>query len=279
MTGKHIVDVLLEERAPTLSASPLWPMIGPLLRALLHYRKAREVADAIAPMSGHEAMDYIADMMQVTVHTRELDRVPEMGRCIIVANHPTGLGDGFALYQEMKHRRPDLCFFANSDAHRVCPGFSDVLIPVAWREEERTRKAMEKTLRLAKEALEDERLMIIFPAGRLSRRIGGRVQDPPWEASALSMARKYQVPVVPVHVAGPFPWLFHIFAHLSKELRQVTLFHETLNKTGKDYHYTFGPRIDDITAFDADREQLTRRLKDYVELTLPKSPDQPFGAD
>ena len=44
----HIVDVLIEERAPKLSASPLWPLVRPPLYRLLDYRKARAMADAIS---------------------------------------------------------------------------------------------------------------------------------------------------------------------------------------------------------------------------------------
>ena len=44
----HIVDQLIEERAPKLAASSLWPMVRPLLYKILDYRKARSMADTIA---------------------------------------------------------------------------------------------------------------------------------------------------------------------------------------------------------------------------------------
>ena len=53
--------------------------------------------------------------------------------------------------------RPDICFYANSDAHRVSPRFGDVLIPVEWVEAKRTRERTRRTLILAREALEAER--------------------------------------------------------------------------------------------------------------------------
>ena len=40
----HIVDVLIAERAPKLSASLAWPVLRPLLYALLDYGKARRMA-------------------------------------------------------------------------------------------------------------------------------------------------------------------------------------------------------------------------------------------
>jgi hypothetical protein len=53
---KHIVDVLIEERAPKLSSGPLWPVVRPPLYTVLNYEKAIRMADQIAPMSGHDAL-------------------------------------------------------------------------------------------------------------------------------------------------------------------------------------------------------------------------------
>ena len=33
----HIVDVLIAERAPKLAASPLWPVVRPMLYGVLDY--------------------------------------------------------------------------------------------------------------------------------------------------------------------------------------------------------------------------------------------------
>ncbi|WP_204317643.1 hypothetical protein, partial [Klebsiella aerogenes] len=58
---------------------------------------------------------------------------------------------------------------------------------------------------MAKAAFEAERALVIFPAGRLARRErDGVLVDPPWMASALSLARKYDAPVVPLHLEGPW---------------------------------------------------------------------------
>ena len=41
---QHIVDILIAERAPHLRASPLWPVLRPLLYRMLDYAKARAMA-------------------------------------------------------------------------------------------------------------------------------------------------------------------------------------------------------------------------------------------
>ncbi len=274
--GQHIVDVLIAERAPRLAASPAWPIARPLLYRLLDYRRARDMADAIAPLQGREALDYVSRLLEVKVEVRGLERIPEAGRLVIVANHPTGIADGVAAWDALRGRRPDLCFYANADAHRVVPGFSDVLIPVEWVEAKRTRERTRTTLQMTREAMEAGRALAIFPAGRLARRgADGRLSDPPWMSSALSIARRYDAPVAPVHVTGPYSTLFHAFDRVSQELRDVTLFHELLNKRGGRFTLTVGPVIPP-DRLDADAEVATDALKAYVETQLPQDPDRPF---
>ncbi|MGZ3376084.1 MAG: GNAT family N-acetyltransferase [Phenylobacterium sp.] len=272
----HIIDVLIAERAPKLAASPVWPLVRPLLYRLLDYRKAVRMADAIQPLPGGAALDHISDLLQLSVSARGLDRIPTSGRAIVVCNHPTGIADGIAVYDALKPPRPDLCFYANSDAHRVSPRFNDVLIPVEWVEAKRTRERTRETLILTREALEAERLLVIFPAGRLARRQpDGLLSDPPWQPSAVSLARKYETPVIPIHVSGPWSGLFHFFNRFSNELRDMTLFHEFLNKQGRAYVLTVGAPIPPEALSGEPADEILR-LKAYVERVLPTDPDRAF---
>lgn len=273
----HIVDVLIAERAPRLSSHPTWPLVRPALYGLLNYAKARRMADAIAPMPGRGALDHVSDLLSVKVAATGLERIPRQGRVILVANHPTGIADGIAVYDALKAIRPDLCFYANSDAHRVAPGFSDVLIPVEWVEAKRTRDRTRYTLQLTKQAMEAERALVIFPAGRLARRQpDGALIDPPWMASAFSIARRYEAPIVPLHLTGPWSTLFHAFDRVSQELRDITLFHELLNKRGREFGLTVGHPVAPA-ALDPDAMAASLAMKAYVESVLPHEPDRPFA--
>lgn len=273
----HIIDVLIAERAPKLSGSPAWPAIRPLLYRMLDYRKARAMAQAIGPLSGRAALDYVSELLDVKVSVAGLEHVPREGRAIFVCNHPTGIADGIAVFDALKAVRPDICFYANSDAHRVVPHFDEVLIPVEWVEEKRTRDRTRLTLQLTRQAMEAERALVIFPSGRLARRgADGALADPPWMPSALSLARKYEAPVVPLHLSGPWSTLFHLFNRFSQELRDITLFHELLNKRGREFSLIVGPPIAP-SVLDPDANVATLALKAYVEKALPRHPERPFA--
>jgi putative hemolysin len=274
-TGRHdhIIDVLIEERAPKLSSSPAWPLIRPPLYALLNYGKARRMADAIAELPGRRALDYVSRMLSVKLDVAGLEHVPKSGRLIVVCNHPTGIADGIAVYDALRRVRQDLMFYANADAERVSPRFTEALIPVEWVDDKRTRERTRQTLTMTRQLLEAEGVLVVFPAGRIARiRPDHTARDIAWMPTALSVARKYEAPVLPIHVSGPSPTLFHLFHRVSSELRDMTLFHELLNKRGRRFRLTIGPLIGagQIDAEDAPA------LQAYVEEQLAGQPDLAF---
>ncbi len=275
--AKHIVDVLIEERAPKLSSGTLWPILRPALYRILNYDRAVSMADQVAAMGGRDALESISDLLSVKLEVTGAERIPSRGSFLILANHPTGITDGIALYDALKRARPDTLFYANSDALRVCPRFDEVLIPVEWVLAKRTRDRTRLTLKMTDQAFAEHRPLAIFPAGRLARVRNGALTDPEWMPTAASLARKYELPILPVHVAGPYSFWFHTFSKISGELRDITLFHELLNKQGKTYRLTFGPLIPHEQAC-GDVVTTTRKLKHYIERVLPQDRDAAFDA-
>ncbi len=270
----HIVDELIVERAPKLAASTFWPVLRPALYGVLGYGKARRMADTIAPMSGQAALDYVSDLLALKVETQGLEHMPATGAVITVSNHPTGIADGVAAYDALKTVRRDLVFYANADANRVAPRFDDILIPVELNAARRTRGATRLTLQRTNAALEGGHALITFPAGRLARVRDKVLTDEPWQPTPVSLARKFEAPLLPIHVAGPWSALFHFFDGFSGELRDITLFHELLNKRGQRFHLIVGPPLD-AEAIPGEPGEAVLRLKRYVEFDLAagRAPD------
>lgn len=277
LADAHICDVLIAERAPRLTQSAVWPVVRPLLYGLLNYRAARRMADAVKPLSGAATFDYMSELLDLKVAVQNLDRIPVTGRCILVCNHPTGIADGVAVYDAIRQRRNDAIFFANADALRVSPRLNEAIIPVEWVAAKRTREKTRATLDAARAAFEGERCIVMFPAGRLARVENGLLTDPQWAPTAASMARKYGAPVVPVHVTGPTSTLFHLFDRFSRELRDITLFHELLNKGSKPFEVSVGLPIPP-ERLDVDAGAAALALKAFTERTLPHNPDAVFPA-
>jgi putative hemolysin len=265
--NKQIVDTLIEERAPHFAASPLWPILRFILNKLLNYKRAVAMADTIALLNGWQAIAEISDMLHVGTQAQGFEHIIESGRCIIIANHPTGIADGIAAWDAIKAIRPDLMFYANADAHRVCPQFGDVLIPVEWDLHKRTREKTRETLRQTQAALKQERALFIFPAGKLARRKKRVLTEPDWMSSAVTLARKYNAPIIPIYMTGPNNFWFHFFDQFSGQLRDITLFKELLNKQGQLFTFVAGPAIGP-ESLAGDAQVVTDRLKRLVTVEM-----------
>ena len=82
---------------------------------------------------------------------------------------------------------------------------------------------------------------MLFPSGRLAKRRWWWLHERPWMASGAMMARKFNLPVVPLHITARNSALFYLFDRIHPTLRDITLFHEVLNKTRQRYRLTLGP--------------------------------------
>ena len=241
----HIVEELIAERAPKLMARPrLFQLIRPLLYRILAYDAAVFLVDAIRPMSGHNAFNMVTRHISPRISVQNLQNLPSKGRCVLIANHPTGLADGMAVYQAIKDRRRDHVFLANADALRVMPKANDIIIPVEWVKDKRSVSKTKQTLLDVKQAFEEEKCIVIFPSGRLAQLGWKGLEEKPWESSAAMLAKKYNAPVIPLRIRARNSILYYLFTKLNGELRDITLFHELLNKKGKTFNMTFGDPID-----------------------------------
>jgi len=244
----HIVEQLIAERAPKLTGRPaLFKAVKPLLYRMLAYDAAVFLADAIKDMSGHDAFKMVTRHISPRTSVQNLNHLPKTGRCILISNHPTGLADGMAVFQAIRDRRPDHVFLANADALRVIPNGQDIIIPVEWVKDKRSTAKTRQTLLDIKAALEAEKCVVIFPSGRLAKMTWRGLVDKAWESSAAMLARKYKAPIVPLRMRARNSWLYYLFSCTSPELRDITLFHELLNKKGQTFSLTFGEQIDPLT--------------------------------
>jgi putative hemolysin len=266
---RHIVEVLIEERAPKMVASAAWPLWRAVLYPLLRQPEAVRMADAIMALPGRAALDYVSDLLRLAVTVEGLDNVPEEGRVLIAATHPTGIADGVAVYDALKEKRPDLAFFANRDAIRVSPRFEEVMIPVEWVLAKRTRQRSRETLVATKEAFSAGRCVVIFPSGRLAFMDEHKVLiEQEWQSSVAIFARKYECAVVPVHIGARNSWLYYWFRRLGPEFRDITLFNELLNKKGAPFRLTFGKPIppEDL---GGDPEAVAKALREHALEGVP----------
>lgn len=125
------------------------------------------------------------------------------GPLIVVANHPFGGPDGLILADLLLQQRSDVLLLANTFLARV-PELSPLIAPVDVFK----AGASLSGLRMALRHLTQGGVLVIFPAGEVSRIDwrGRRIADPPWAESVSLLARRSGAAVLPVHISGRASW-------------------------------------------------------------------------
>jgi putative hemolysin len=267
---RHIIDELLDERAKTLRTVPY---LGEFLRwafdPLVEYRAAVSWADRVRPLAAQDGFDLLDRSLQLNVPAQGLEHVPKTGRALILANHPTGMVDGIAIYSALKAVRTDLSFFANRDAIRVAPRLETMIVPVEWLTERRSPERMRETLRALRHAFEEERAVVMFPAGGMATLRWGGLKELDWIPTTAKLLRRHEVPAIPLHIRALNTRLYYVFSAIHEELRDLTRFREMLKKRAQTFELQVGPALP-LDELDDAPSILIRRLQDYVEYRLPR---------
>jgi putative hemolysin len=271
----HVVDQLIAERATRLSRHPLWPVIRPILYRIFDYRLAVTMADAIAPLPGREAMDYLSRLLSLEIEVEGAENLPASGGFVLASSHPTGIADGIAVFDMLKNVRPDMAIFANRDAIRVAAGFADLIIPVEWRQGEKTHAKSRDTLEMTARAFQAERAVVLFPSGRIAYWHEGKLTERPWQPSVVALARRYRVPIVPVRLTARNSGLFYFLSKYSTELRDMTVFHELLNKKGRAFAMTIGRPVSP-EKLEGEAGEVTHALQQHTVFALAENRNAEF---
>ena len=241
---KERIDELIAERAPWLYSGRLgtrWALRG--LKQLLGYPLTLSLAEQFRDVSARDIMSRMAERIALDVEVSGLHHLPSSGAAMLVANHPTGIADGIIVWNVLSRVRGDTFFYANRDILRVFPQMEAIIAPVEWREEKRSRERTRETLAYTRTAMAEERLGVLFPSGRIAKRRGLKLYEREWMPSAVSIARKMDVPLVPLNVQARNSLLFYLFDLVHPTLRDITLFHETLNKDRQPFRLAFGKPV------------------------------------
>ena len=273
---RELVDWYIEVRARHLVTGRFGPLYTPLIRKAVRYNNlCRMVSGWRYNESGYQMAEAMLALMEPRVTTTGLEKLPSQGGCLVATNHPTGLPDGLALFDQVRTVRQDLALFVFADLLSINPNAADLMIPVEWRPNLRDRSAMRRTMSIAAQAFRDNRCVGIFPSGRLSYWNGLGLRERPWNSSFLRMAKKHRIPIVPGHIRARNSLTFYALSQISTELRDIQSIRELQNKHGAKFHITFGEPIDPDSLL-GDQDELALKMQRYVEHVLPKYPERPF---
>ncbi|MBS4035795.1 MAG: 1-acyl-sn-glycerol-3-phosphate acyltransferase [Ignavibacterium sp.] len=152
------------------------------------------------------------DEFGLNIQVANPENIPSSGRYIIASNHPLGGLDGMALMYVIGQKRKDLKFIVN-DLLTGLVNLVGLFAPI-----NKHGKTSSEGIRMIEELYESEELVLIFPAGLVSRKQKGGIKDLEWKKSFIAKSIQHKRDIIPVHIDGQNSKFFYNLARLRKFL-------------------------------------------------------------
>lgn len=154
----------------------------------------------------------VVNYLNITYEIKGLERIPKTGKCVLAMNHPLGGMDALILVDALKDHRTDIKFIVN-DLLMNLGRLNDIFVGV-----NKHGKTKGASLKQVNELFASEDLVCIFPAGLVSRKIKGKIQDLEWKKTFVKQSKINNQTILPVHINGRLSNFFYRLANFRKFL-------------------------------------------------------------
>lgn len=183
------------------------------LKRIVHQE---EINNFLIKNQGIEGMAFVKkalEYMDVDLTIKREELLPENTRIIIVSNHPLGGLDGSLLINTIYDRMDRGVKVTSNDLLMNVRPMRPIFLGI--NKHGGNSRAHIKELQ---DAFDGEHPVIFFPAGLVSRRRNGVIEDTEWKRTFIKKAILHQRDVLPVHFSGRVSGFFYRLANLRKFL-------------------------------------------------------------
>lgn len=219
---------------------------GFLIRYLERIVHQREINDFLAQnghLKNYDFCDAVLQELNLSVTFNGMEKIPDQGPLILVLNHPLGGVDGIAFISSMKSKRQDLVFLVNDILMQMKP-LNDLFVGV-----NKHGKNTAETWNSIDQIFYSDKAVCIFPAGLVSRKTKGVIQDSEWKKTFVTYAKKTGHPVLPIHIEGKLSRRFYglhrwrTFFGIKASLEMLFLADEMFKQRNKKVTFSVGEPI------------------------------------
>ncbi|HFS82676.1 MAG TPA: hypothetical protein ENK71_01785 [Epsilonproteobacteria bacterium] len=224
---------------PTLKKIyPVGHILGWLLEKVVHQDSCNHIIESNREKPPFEFNRAVLESFKAKFDVEHLERIPKTGRVMIIANHPLGALEALALMEMVGQVRQDVKIVANDLLMYVEP-LNPLFLPVDVMNAKTARESIANIIK----ALKNEEVVIIFPAGEVSRKTEQGIRDGIWNRGFLRFARKAKAPILPVKVEATNSWYFYFISKISKPLSSLLLPDQMFRREGKPMVLHIGEMI------------------------------------
>lgn len=245
------------------------------LKRILHQNRLNDIINRNRDKNGVEFLDAVLTEFNANIIVKGAEHIDTSKNYVVISNHPLGGLDGMALMLVMGRMNPNIYMTANDFLMHI-ENLKMLFIPI------NKHGSNAENIALINDKFSGNNIILFFPAGLCSRKIGKQIIDLEWKKTFLSHARKFNRDILPVHISGRNSNFFYNLARLRKKLgikanvEMLYLVDEMFKQENKDIVITFGKPIS-VSTFDKkfrDKEWAAI-LREHV-YSLEKNPDLEF---
>jgi putative hemolysin len=222
------VSEVLEKHYPQMANKPfLSKTLTFVLRHLLHEKEMQQFAQDYPDHQGLDFVEQVLEYFNISYSARsiEKERIPTEGKLVIIANHPIGSLDALALIKLISEVRRDIKVVANQMLMTL-PALHSMLLPVNNMQGNTPKENIQKI----QQHLQTEGVIIVFPAGEVSRLRPQGIRDTKWRSGFLRIAKQGKAPILPVFIDGKNSPVFYGLSMLYKPLAVMLFVKEIFKK-------------------------------------------------
>ena len=183
------------------------------LKKVIHQDDINDFITRYGDRKGLDFSDAILEYLHVSYQVIGEANLPSPdGRYIFVSNHPLGGPDGIILIYFSGTRYPELKFPVN-DLLLNLKNLNNIFLPV-----NKHGAQAKDAVSALEDAYASDCQMIMFPAGLVSRKQQGIIQDLEWQKSFVSKAIQHRRDIVPIFIDGRNSNFFYNLANFRKKI-------------------------------------------------------------
>lgn len=214
------------------------------LKKVIHQE---EVNDFILRNKDQKNQDFcsaVANEFELDITIDNIENIPKTGKVTIVMNHPLGGMDAMALVHKLRDYRSDIKFIVNDLLLNL-----DNLKGMFMGVNKHGANSIASRREVAK-LFESDEMICVFPAGLVSRRKKGKIEDLEWKKTFVTMSKEAKRTIVPIHADGRLSNFFYNLANfrtflgIKTNIEMLYLVDELYKQKKQKIHFTVGDPID-----------------------------------
>lgn len=261
------VEKVIEEKNPAVLKWMPRPVLN-YLKNMMHQEEMNDFLELHKDKQDHEFCQAVVDYMNLTIEVVGLEKIPTDERIVLVMNHPLGGMDAMILITALSERRKDLKFIVN-DILMGLTNMSGMFVGVNKIGNKKQKSDLRERIY---NLFESDDCVCIFPAGLVSRKVDGVVQDLEWKKTFVTNAKKFDRKVIPIYIEGHLSNFFYRLSNFRRKvgikanIEMLYLSNEMFKQSGRHIKFIVGDAIDPAILYNSNKSeiQIAQQIKGMV---------------